>query len=416
MKNNGGFIKTAITVLITSAVVFAVTSSMYIDKKIDDKNKESVINDFINRMSTYGYSGSKSYDYDGNFDKLKDVLALINRDFLYTDLDMEKLEEGAIRGMLNALDDPYTSYFNKTETEDFLTETEGEYEGVGMYITFGTDIEWPMVLSPLKGSPATEAGVKAGDYIYAIDDVEIDTNTTLEEVASKLKGKEGTKVTVTFVRYDENKKQEKYTVELIRRKIEIATFEYEVKDNNIGYIKFNSFDELSDVQFKNAYRELVENKKVKGLIIDIRDNPGGLLDRVVKIADSLVPSGIITYTVDRDGNKKVQSSDANQTEVPIVVLINENSASASEILASAIKDHGVGKIVGKTSYGKGLVQEFVGLGDGTYVKVTISEYFSPNGTKINKTGVVPDIDIEDNLETEEDEQLQKALEVITTMK
>ena len=389
MKNNEGFIKTAMTVLATAAVVFVATSSYYINNVVNGQSRE--------KNSTLGNSKNNliTYNYSGDFDKLKKVLALINRDFLFEDYDMEKLEEGAIKGMLNSLDDPYTSYFNASETQSFLTETEGEYEGVGMYITFGTDIEWPMVLAPIKGSPAAEAGVKAGDYIYSISGEEIKSDTTLEEVATRLKGTSGTKVSVAFVRYDENKKQEKYTVELERRKIELSPFEYEVKDGNIGYIKFTSFDEDADVQFSKAYNELVNDKKVQGIIIDLRDNPGGLLDKVKKIADSLVPAGIITYTVDKNGNRKVEYSDKNQTSVPLVVLINENSASASEILSAAIKDHGVGKIVGKTSYGKGLVQEFVSLGDGTYVKVTIAEYFSPNGTKINKIGVVPDIEIDD---------------------
>ena len=406
MNNNNGLVRTALIVLATAAVVFVATSSYYINNVVT--GQESGNNAILNLNSSLFSSSSSS----GDFSKLKKVLALIDKDFLFDDYNMETLEEGAIKGMLNALDDPYTSYFNKSETESFLTETVGEYEGVGMYITFGTEVEWPMVLAPIKGSPAEEAGVKAGDYIYSISGEDIKSDTTLEEVATRLKGKAGSKISVTFIRYDENKKQEKYTVELERRKIELSPFEYEVKDGNIGYIKFTSFDEDADVQFKKAYEELVNQKKVQGIIIDLRDNPGGLLDRVKKIADMLVPEGIITYTVDKNDNRKVEYSDSNQTSVPLVVLINENSASASEILAGAIKDHGVGKIVGKTSYGKGLVQEFVSLGDGTYVKVTIAEYFSPNGTKINKVGVVPDIEVEENKETEADEQLEKALEVM----
>lgn len=318
--------------------------------------------------------------------------------------------------MLNALEDPYTSYFDEQETEDFLVETEGEYEGIGMYITYGTKIEWPMVQAPIKGSSAAELGVLPGDYIYAIEGETLKSNTTLEEVSSRLKGKAGTKVSVTFIRYNESGEQTEYTLDLERRKIEINPFEYEVKDGNIGYMKFTSFDENADVKFKEAYKDLVENKNVEGIVIDIRDNPGGLLTTVVKIADFLVPNGIITYTLDKDGNKEVKYSDSKKASVPLVVLVNENSASASEILAAAIKDHGVGEIVGKTSYGKGLVQEFLSLGDGTYVKLTIAEYFSPNGTKINEIGVIPDVEVEDNLETLDDEQLAKALEVMETLK
>lgn len=392
-EKNEGFVKILVTIVATAAVVFVATSSYYINNVTIGKNQTE-------------------YEYNGEFTKLRSVLGLVERDYLFDDYTAKELEEGAIRGMLEALDDPYTSYFDVEETESFLIETDGEYEGVGMYITYGTDIEWPMVLSPIKGSPAEEAGVLAGDYIYAVSGEEIKSDATLEEISHKLKGKAGTKVSVTFIRYNENGKQEKYTVELERRKVEITSFDYEVKNGNIGYMKFTSFDEDAHINFKNAYQDLIENKKVEGIIIDIRDNPGGLLTTVVNIADMLVPNGVITYTVDKHGNKETKYSDSNCTEVPVVVLINENSASASEILAAAVKDHGVGKIVGKTSYGKGLVQEFASLGDGTYVKLTISEYFSPNGTKINKVGVIPDYEVEDDATTLEDEQLNKALEVI----
>lgn len=393
MKNNEGLIRTVMTALVTAAVVFVATSSYYIDNVAVGKNETK-------------------YDYSGDFVKLKKVLGLVEKDFLFEEYTMEELEEGAIRGMLDALEDPYTSYFDVSETEEFLLETEGEYEGVGMYITYGTDLEWPMVLSPLKNSPAYEAGVKPGDYIYSIDDNDITDSMTLEEVSHFLKGKAGTKVKVTFVRYNDEKKQEKYTVELERRKIEISPFEVEVKEDNIGYISFTSFDEGTDKKFKESYNDLIKNKSVKGIVIDLRNNPGGLLSVAKNIADLLVPNGIITYTLDKNGNKKTEYSDSSHTAVPLVVIVNENSASASEIVSAAIKDHGVGKIVGTTSYGKGLVQEFAGLGDGTYVKLTIAEYFSPNGVKINGVGVVPDFEVEENAETDIDEQLEKALEVM----
>lgn len=394
--NNKGVIQTLLISVATAAIVFVATSAYY-----------------INNMSVG--NTSLAYEYDGSFTKLKNVLNLVKKDFLFDDYDMEELEDGAIRGMLEALDDPYTSYFDASETESFLIETEGEYEGVGMYITYGSDIEWPMVLSVIKNSPAEEAGVEAGDYIYEVDGEKMTKETSLEEVAHRLKGKAESTVDITFIRVDEDGNQKEIEKELVRRKVEISSFDYEVKDGNIGYMRFESFDEDADVQFKKAYNDLVDNKKVKGIIIDIRDNPGGLLNTVVNIADMLVPNGIITYTVDKNGNKDTEYSDSKCSSVPIVVLVNENSASASEILAAAVKDHGVGKIVGKTTYGKGLVQKFVGLGDGTYVKLTIAEYFSPNGTKINKIGVVPDYEVEKGEDAKVDAQLEKALEVIKGM-
>lgn len=394
--NNKGVIQTLLISVATAAIVFVATSAYY-----------------INNMSVG--NTSLAYEYDGSFAKLKNVFNLVEKNFLFDDYDVEKLEEGAITGMLNALDDPYTSYFNSSKTENFLIETEGEYEGVGMYITYGSTIEWPMVLGVIKNSPAEEAGVEVGDYIYEVDGEKITNETSLEEVSHRLKGSAESTVKITFIRVDDDGNQNEIEKELVRRKIEISSFDYEVKDGNIGYMKFESFDEDADVQFKKAYNDLVNNKKVQGIVIDIRDNPGGLLSVVVNIADMLVPNGIITYTVDKNGNKEVEYSDSVCSSVPIVVLVNENSASASEILAAAVKDHGVGKIVGKTTYGKGLVQKFVGLGDGTYVKLTIAEYFSPNGTKINKIGVVPDYEVEKGEDVKVDAQLEKALEVIKGM-
>ena len=416
MNNKENILKTVMTVLMTASVVFVLTSSYYINNVIagqpnDEENKDV----YFSTPSGEIYFLRRKFKYDGNFDKLKAVLNLINNDFLYKDYDLKELEEGAIKGMLYALGDPYTSYFTTSETEEFLTTTNGEYSGVGIYITYGKDIEWPMVLGVIKGSPAEEAGVKPGDYIYSISGDEISSQTTLEEVSNKLKGVAGTKVKTVFVRFDENKKQEKIELELERRKIELSIFEYEMKDDNIGYIKMSDFDIDIDSQFEKAYEELVNERHAKGLIIDLRDNGGGYLDKALKIADKLVPKGIITYTVDRNNVKKIEYSDENKSAVPIVVLINENSASASEILTSAIKDNGVGKVVGKTSYGKGLVQEFKNLGDGTYAKITIEEYFSPNGTKINESGVEPNFDIDDDKETETDEQLEKAIEVVKTL-
>jgi len=360
--------------------------------------------------TSYASSGSGEYQ----FKKLKKVLSVLNKEYLF-DYDMETLEEGAISGMLDALDEPYTSYFNQNDTEEFLTETEGEYEGVGIYITLDTEKDLGMVLATIKGSPAAEAGIEGGDYILAIDDVEV-SGTALEALSSKIKGLSGTKVKIKFARYNkETKVYDEFEKTFTRRSIDLNPFEYEVLEDNIGYISFASFDEKAPDRFKAAYKDLVENKKVDGLIIDLRNNPGGLITTAQSITDMLVPTGIITYTVDKNGNKDVLYSDSNSCSVPLVVIVNENSARASEIMASAIKDSGVGKIVGKTSYGKGLVQKFKSLGDGTYIKVTISEYFSPNGNKINKIGVVPDYEVEDEDDTKTDEQLEKALEVVKEM-
>lgn len=388
---------TVLGVLATAALVYNVTTYQYNQKILGNENYYDTI-----------FASTSSQD----FEKLKRVMQIIETDYL-KEYDMEELEEGAIRGLLDALDDPYTSYFNASETESFLQETEGDYEGVGMYISIDTQKETVIVISPVKGSPAEEAGVMPGDYIIEINGESM-VGVTLEEVAAKLKGISGSTVNVKFERY--NKSGDKETIEknLERRKVELTSFEYEVLENNIGYITFASFDENVKEKFDEAYKELIKKQKVKGLIIDVRDNPGGLLNVVIDIADDLLPTGKIVYTVDKNKKEEVAYSDSKCVDIPIVVLVNENSASASEILAAAIKDYG-GKVVGKTTYGKGLVQEFKSLRDGTYVKVTISEYFSPNGNKINEIGVIPNVEVEENEETENDEQLEKAVEELKKM-
>ena len=387
-----------IWMFITATLVYSATSFSY--NKIMLGNENHYDNLYALRS------------YSGEFEKLKKVMAVIEDDYLM-EYDVAELEEGAIRGLLDALGDPYTSYFDKSETESFLTETEGDYEGVGMYISLDTEKNTVIVLSPIKGSPAEEAGVLPGDYITEINGVST-VGVTLEEVATRLKGISGSTVDVKFIRY--NKSGDAQTIEktLERRKVELTSFEYEVLEGNIGYVTFNSFDENVTAKFEAAYKELFKKQKVNGLILDLRDNPGGLLNVAIDVADELLPTGKIVYTVDKKGKQEIAYSDSKSVEVPIVVIVNENSASASEILAAAIKDYG-GKVVGETTYGKGLVQEFKSLRDGTYVKVTISEYFSPKGNKINAIGVEPHVTVEENTETEEDEQLQTAIEEIKKM-
>lgn len=398
MDNNKNKISigwTLIWMFITATLVYSVTTYSYNKAIMGDENYYE------------GLFALKSYS--GEFEKLKKVMGVIEDDYL-KEYDVKKLEEGAIRGLLDALEDPYTSYFDANETEEFFAETEGDYEGVGMYITIDTKKDTVMVLSPIKGSPAEEAGVLPGDYIVKVNEESM-VGVTLEEVAAKLKGISGSTVDVVFERYNTSGDKEVIEKTMQRRKVELTAFEYEVLEGNIGYVTFASFDENVTEKFNEAYKDLTKKQRIKGLILDLRDNPGGLLDVAVDVSDKLLPTGKIVYTVDKNGREDVKYSDSKGIDVPIVVLVNENSASASEIMAAAIKDYG-GTIVGKTSYGKGLVQEFKSLRDGTYVKVTISEYYSPNGNKINEIGVIPHVEVEDDKETEDDEQLQKAIEEI----
>lgn len=382
--------------VITAATVFVVTSFQYTRMTLGSEK-------YIENPEVSG----------DNFKKLEKVLSVIESEFLY-EYDMEKLEEGAIRGLVDALEDPYTEYFNISESEEFLQETEGEYEGIGIYMAIDTAKDMAIVLMPIPGSPAEEAGVLPGDYIVKVDDKDVKTVST-EEIAAMIKGKKETTVRVTFRRYNEDDTYEEYEKILTRRKVDLNPFSSKIIEENVGYINFTSFDEKAHSDFKNAIQNMKNETELKGLIIDLRDNPGGLLSTAAKIIDEILPTGVITYTVDKNDNKEYIYSDSRTLDIPIVVIINENSASASEIMAAAIKDYSKGAVVGTTSFGKGLVQQLKNLRDGTYLKITISEYFSPSGNKINEVGVEPNYIVDDSEDVEEDLQLNKAIEVIKDM-
>lgn len=390
--------ETLLWMVITAATVFVATSFQYTRMTLGSEE----------------YSDNVVVSGD-NFQKLEKVLGVIEKNYLF-EYNMEELEEGAIRGMVEALGDPYTDYFNVSESEEFLMETEGEYEGIGIYMALDTAKDMAIVLMPIEGSPAEEAGIMPGDYIVKVDDKDVKGVST-EEIASLIKGKKETTVRVTFRRYNEDGTFEEFEKSLTRRKVDLNPFSSKILEENIGYIKFTSFDEKAYKEFKNAIKNIQKETELKGLVIDLRDNPGGLLSTAVEIINEILPTGIITYTVDKNDNKEHIYSDSKTLDIPVVVIINENSASASEIMAAAIKDYSKGAVVGTTSFGKGLVQQLKSLKDGTYLKVTIAEYFSPSGQKINEVGVEPNYIVEtsENEDSEVDTQLEKAIEVMKGM-
>jgi len=356
-----------------------------------------------------------------DFSKLEKVKNIIDSAYL-REYDEEKLLDATISGMLEGLDDPYAAYYNKTAFQAFYTETEGEYEGIGIYVSYDDEKHMPIIITPIVDSPAAKAGILPGDYIEYVGDLQA-TTATYDELVEAIKGKVGTKVKIGLLRYKEDKSFEEIELEVERKKIDINPITEEVYEGNIGYIKMTSFDEVSYDEFKKKYEDLIKNKKVEGLIIDLRNNPGGILQVCTKITDLIVPQGKIVYTVDKAGREEAIYSDKKQIEVPLVVLVNEGSASASEVFTGAVKDYGVGKIVGTKTYGKGVVQTLKSLGDGTYIKLTTSEYFSPKGNKIDEVGIEPDVIVElpedvdnyYNLSYEEDLQLQKAIEEVKKM-
>ncbi len=327
--------------------------------------------------------------YDSIESKIDSIEDILEADY-YENFDEKDLETSAIKGYVAGLGDPYTTYYTADEYKSFKEDIDGSYEGIGAYIGYGDSKDVLVIVSPIEGTPADLAGLKAQDIVLKVDDVEV-SGKTVEDLVKLIKGPAGTDVLLTVLRGDEEKE-----ILITRNKIDIQT----VRSNriegheNIGYIRIASFDEVTDEQFAEHFDKMKD--EIDGLIIDLRYNPGGLTNVVSAIADELLPEDlIIYYTEDKAGNRDVVKTVTKEAfDKPIVVLVNEGSASASEILSGALKDHERAKLLGTTTFGKGLVQQAFGLRDGSMIKVTVSKYFTPDGHFIHETGIEPDIRVE----------------------
>lgn len=341
--------------------------------------------------------------------KAESIQQVIDKLYLEEE-DVQAVQEGVYKGMVSALGDPYSVYYTKEEYDAFQESYTGEYCGIGASLLQNADTGLITIVKTFKGSPAQEAGLKTDDILYKVEGEEV-TGEDLSEVVARVKGKEGTTVNVTIMRGSEE-----MNLELVRKTISVPTVEYEMLDNNTGYIIISEFDEITTSQWSEAY-EALKQQGMTSLIVDLRNNPGGGLSVVAEILDSILPEGMIVYHEDKYGQREEYKSDEeHKIEVPLAVLVNGNSASASEIFAGAVKDYGIGTLVGTTTFGKGIVQQMVSLGDGSAMKVTISKYYTPSGVCIHGTGIEPDIQVEFDAEAyekdESDNQLQKAIEVL----
>lgn len=368
----------------------------------------------------YSLSFEKSNVTRSSVQKFNEVRSILQKSF-YEEIDTNKLLEGAISGMADSLKDPYTVYYNKDQMKaftDMQRHTEDEYVGVGLPIMLDKN-GIITVLEPFDDSPAKAAGIRQGDKILKIDGKDITGLRDEALVASMIKGQENTETVLTILRQSENST---FDVRVVRKKIKaIRNIRSEMLENNIAYIKLKMFDENISENFISQLNKLVE-QGAKSVIIDVRDNPGGLYNEVVSMADRILPKGTIVYTEDRQGKKNFQKSDATELNLPIAVLTNGNSASASEILAGAIKDFKKGTLIGTKTFGKGLVQTTYSFDDGTGLKVTIARYFTPSGVCIHGEGIKPDIEIKlpdkykdtpvSAIPREDDLQLQKAIQVL----
>ena len=349
--------------------------------------------------------------------KLQALEETIDKYYYLEEVTNEELQTGIYRGIMEALGDPYSEYYSAEELQALMEQTEGVYYGIGAYISLDTETSLPKISGVIEGAPAEAANLRANDLIYEVDG-ESTYGLTLTEVVAMIKGPEATDVVLTIVREGETDYMD-VTVE--RKKVETPTVSFKMLEDGMAYIQVTEFDEVTVDQFADALAT-ARGSGMKGMILDLRANPGGSLSAVVEMARMLLPEGMIVYTEDKNGKRQEYTCDGKRAfDLPMVVLVDMNSASASEIMAGAIKDYGIGTLVGTTTFGKGIVQQIMPFRDGSAVKITISAYYTPNGNNIHGIGIEPDVEVEFDGEayygSEErpDNQLEKAKEVLLEM-
>ena len=337
----------------------------------------------------------------GKMDKLKEMV----ENTYYIKVDSEKLMENAYSGLVAGLEDPYSEYISAKDYENYMASMLGSYSGVGMSF-YNNEDSVLEVIQVYKGSPAEAAGMKPGDIILEVDGKAF-TGPESTEAAAAIRGKEGTSVTV---KYRRNGKEDSVT--MVRAQITVQTIEYEMLEGSIGYIQIDSFESATGADFKAALDDLTQ-QGAKGLVIDLRNNGGGLVNEAIKVADELMNQGTVVYTEDHNGKRDYYTTESGRTALPYVLLVNEYTASASEILAAGIQDNKEGQIVGTKTFGKGIIQSIYPMfDDGSAVKLTTMQYFSASGNTIHKVGITPDHIVELKEGDNTDYQLRKALEVL----
>lgn len=397
-----------------SAIMFIILAIGKLASEGQDTPVADRIPDAQGQITQEGVAATGAVNEDV-IEKMELIEQVIDRYFYQEETDKQAMIDSIYKGMVSSLGDPYSEYYTAEELQQTMEEIQGHYYGIGAYVSMDTDMGLAKISGIIDGAPASEVDVRVNDYIYKVNGEET-YGLTLTEVVSLIKGPEGTKVLITFYRDGDY-----VDVEVERREVETVSVNHEMFDGGMAYIQITEFDmDTTPDQFVEALAAC-RAKGMKGLIIDLRANPGGSLDAVLNVARNILPKGLITYTEDRDGKRKEYSGDGKRVlDVPLVVLIDGNSASASEILAGAIKDYKMGTLVGTTTYGKGIVQQPITLSDGSAVKLTISTYFTPNGNDVHGVGIEPDIVCEfdgDRYYSEEayDNQLEKAKEVLAEM-
>ncbi len=400
-KSDKGYLKGLITGLLFAVILVVVFAVAWVLK----------LNKYV--LNYYGLSLSEvkskqvklnSDDFDTKMNKLASYIET----FYLDDVSEEDMAEGAFKGVVAALGDPYSEYYTEEEYESLMESTSGEYNGIGVSISQKEENGEITIATVFDDTPAKEAGIQEGDVIVAVDGNDM-TGKSSQDVVSMIKGKTDGTVTITVMRNGE-----KLDLQVEIRKVERPTVANHMMDGNIGYIKLSEFDGVSTSQFSEALNEL-KDQGMEKLVIDIRDNPGGRLDVVCDLLDLFVDKDkLIVYTKDKNGNKQEEYTryDASVKDIPISIIVNGNSASAAEVFTGVMQDYGLAKIVGTQTFGKGIVQKILDMGDGSAVKLTVSKYYLPNDENIHGQGITPDYVIDADENTEEDVQLNKAVEVL----
>ncbi len=346
--------------------------------------------------------------------KLQLIEDIIEEHYALEMVDSKTMENGIYEGLINSLDDPYSAYFSAEEMQEQQEKMDGVYYGIGAYVKYDSEMGFARLGEIFADSPALESGLQEGDLIVKVDG-QYTKDMGLDEVVALIKGEEGTKVVLTIMREGETEARE---IEVERREVPKQTVTYEMLRDKIAYIRITEFDKVTVDQFTDALAT-AKGEGMLGLVLDLRDNPGGNLAAVIDVARRILPKGLVVYTEDKAGERQDYNCDGeNELTVPMVVLVNGGSASASEVLAGAIKDYDKGKLLGTTTFGKGIVQKYLGLSDGSAVKLTTSKYYTPKGNNIHEIGIEPDeeleMDYEQYLESGYDNQLERAVEILTT--
>ena len=351
---------------------------------------------------------------DEAVEKIDEIYQYMNI-YYYGEFDKEDIYNSIYSGVLESLEDPYTVYYTPQEYEDMRVSTSGTYYGIGAGVSQDLTTMEVTITKVYRGTPSEEAGLKNGDMILSVEGIDA-TSVEVSELVQYIRGEEGTKVHMEIYRPSTGEVLE-FDVE--RRHVELPSIEGEMLEGNIGYIQITEFQDKTDEQFKVMVEQL-KQQGAKGLVIDVRANPGGLLSTVVHLLDQVLPEGLLVYVEDKYGNRDDYLSGASCLDLPLVVLIDETSASASEIFAGALKDYDYATLVGKTTYGKGIVQNIIPLSDGDAMKITTAKYFTPNGNDIHKIGVVPHVEVDyeysgptdESYDKQYDSQFLKAVEIM----